>query len=245
MTGGASPPEPNPGTARPADAGVPPATGRRPARWQSGRDARVSEGHAAPRLATDVWFRGWGAGRRKVRGQGVGARGAGMAGGRRGDRQSALSRRQAAQRPPRGGLRLAPVHGLPGPGAGGGRSGLLLVREGRRADEGGPGEARRAGLDQLHPGRGEPAGLAGRDPGVPDLRGMERRAVGGRGGGGAGVPGVLLPAGAGGCAGAGRCVRACRCAGVAEAVRPLGSGRLHRHRRAAGGCVGAGRSVRA
>ena len=53
-------------------------------------------------------------------GWGTGRRGVGMAGGRRGDRQSALSRRQAAQRPSRGGLRIAPVHGLRRPGAGGG-----------------------------------------------------------------------------------------------------------------------------
>ena len=139
--------------------------------------------HRMPRRAAGAGGRGVGG--RGVGGPGVGGPGVGMAGGRRGDRQSALSRRQAPQHPPRRRLRIALVQGLRRAGAGGGRSGLLLVREGGGAGEGGPGEAGRARLDQLHPGRGEPPGLAGGDPGAPDLRGVERRAVGDRRGGGA------------------------------------------------------------
>ena len=65
-----------------------------------------------------------------------------------------------------------------GPGAGGGRSGLLLVREGRRAGRKRQDETSRPRLHQLHSGRGEPACIAGAgNRGASDLRGVERRAV--------------------------------------------------------------------
>ena len=73
-----------------------------------------------------------------------------------------------------------------GRGAGGGGPGLLLVREGGPADRRGEGGAGRAGRDELDPGRCEPVGAAGGDRHAAGLRGMERRAVGDRRGGGAG-----------------------------------------------------------
>ena len=92
-------------------------------------------------------------------------------------------------------LRLAHLQGIRRPRAGGGRSGLLLVREGWRAHRSAEGEARGPCLDQLHTRRGEPAGVADCHRGPPDLRGMERRSMGGRRGGGACVVGVLCATG--------------------------------------------------
>ena len=90
------------------------------------------------------------------------------------------------------GLRVADVRDVRRARAGGGGPGLLLVREGGPADRLRQGGAGRAGRDELDPGRREPAGAAGVDGHAPDLRGVERRAVGDRRGGGAGVAGLLL-----------------------------------------------------
>ena len=90
--------------------------------------------------------------------------------GRCRDRQSAVSRRQAADRRAGGGLRHADVRGMEGPCTSRGRSRLLLVREGRRANRIGQGDARWLRRHELDTRGREPPGVAGRNPGSPDLR---------------------------------------------------------------------------
>ena len=82
-----------------------------------------------------------------------------------------------------------------GPRPRGGRSRLLLVRQGRGAQmaRGQVPETRGPGRDELHPGRREPPCVSqAAIQGPANLRGVERRAVGDRRRGGAGVAGVLL-----------------------------------------------------
>ena len=103
-----------------------------------------------------------------------------------------LPGRQAADHAPGRGLRVADVQDLRGPRARRSRPGLLLVRKGGPADrlrEGGSGRAR---CDELHPRWCESPGAAVGDRQPPDLRGVERRAVGDRRSGGAGVARLLL-----------------------------------------------------
>ena len=118
-----------------------------------------------------------------------------LARGRCRNRQSAVSRRQAADRRAGGGLRRPDVRQVEGPRAARGRSRLLLVREGGPASRIGQGDARRTRCDQLDTRRCKPPSLAGRDPRSSDLRCLVGRAVGDRRRGGAGVAGLLLGAG--------------------------------------------------
>ena len=117
---------------------------------------------------------------------------AGMAGGRHRDRQPAVPGRQAPDHASGRGLRRADVQDVRRPRAGGGRPGLLLVREGGPADRLGEGVAGRARCDELDPRRRGPAGARGGDRDAADLRGVERRAVGDRRRGGTGTARLLL-----------------------------------------------------
>ena len=89
-------------------------------------------------------------------------------------------------------LRRADVCRVEEPRTARGRSRLLLVREGGRANRSGQGDTRRPSCDQLNSRRCEPPGPAGCDRRSLDLRHLVRRAVGDRRYGGAGVAGLLL-----------------------------------------------------
>ena len=98
---------------------------------------------------------------------------AGMAGGRRRDRQPAVPGRQAPDHAPGRGLRHTDVRDVRRPSSGGGRPGLLLVREGGPTDRLAEGSTGGVGRDELDPGRREPPSVAGGDRDEADLRGME------------------------------------------------------------------------
>ena len=85
-----------------------------------------------------------------------------------------VPRRKAAQHAPWRRICFADLCGGRRPGAGGGRPGLLLVREGRRAGRRGEGETSRARLHELHSRRGEPSRIADGNRGASDLRRLER-----------------------------------------------------------------------
>ena len=69
-----------------------------------------------------------------------------------------------------------------------------FVKAGQQIDRG-QGAPRRLGRHQLHSRWSQPAGLADRDRRTPDLRRVERPALGDRRRGGAGLTRVLLPLG--------------------------------------------------
>ncbi len=123
--------------------------------------------------------------------RGVGARrqARGVAAGRCGGRQPAVRRRQEDARRTGPRLHRGAARRLPGPRARRRRSGVLLVRAGPRADRSRALAARRAGGDEFDPRRRQPRGARPHRAEHTHLRGLERRAVGQRGGGGAGVTG--------------------------------------------------------